>query len=170
MVNRIWMHHFGAPLVRTPSDFGTRCEPPSHPQLLDWLACRFVAEGWSIKKLHRLLMLSAVYGQSSEVTQATGLRVAQPLIWSGPKGDVSSQAGKAAALGTSSEKTLALSPTLSSRGGGSVRNPTGSSLSWAQNRPLMSAAAVDPDNRLLSHFNRLRLDFVAARDSLLAVS
>src|SRR3989442_7687557 len=73
MVNRMWMHHFGAGLVRTPSDFGTRCEPPSHPELLDWLACRFMAEGWSIKKLHRLIMLSAVYQQSSEVGQASSL-------------------------------------------------------------------------------------------------
>src|SRR3989442_9111758 len=73
MVNRMWMHHFGAGLVRTPSDFGTRCEPPSHPELLDWLACRFMAEGWSIKKLHRLIMLSAVYQQSSDVGPASSL-------------------------------------------------------------------------------------------------
>src|SRR5207253_8391742 len=77
MVNRIWLHHFGAGLVRTPSDFGTRCEPPSHPELLDWLACRFMADGWSIKKLHRLIMLSAVYQQSSDVAQAYSLQVAR---------------------------------------------------------------------------------------------
>jgi hypothetical protein len=65
MVNRIWQHHFGAGLVRTPSDFGTRGDPPTHPELLDFLARRFVADGWSIKKLHRLLMLSATYQQSS---------------------------------------------------------------------------------------------------------
>jgi hypothetical protein len=65
MVNRIWQHHFGAGLVRTPSDFGTRGEPPTHPELLDFLTRRFVADGWSIKKLHRLLMLSATYQQSS---------------------------------------------------------------------------------------------------------
>jgi len=170
MVNRIWMHHFGAPLVRTPSDFGTRCEPPSHPQLLDWLACRFMAEGWSIKKLHRLITLSAVYGQSSEYTQATGPPVAQSLIGSGPAEDPSSQAGIVAALETSSAKKPALTPTLSPRRGGSMPDPRGSSKSWAQNRFLASAAAVDPENRLLWHFNRQRLDFEAARDSLLAVS
>jgi hypothetical protein len=65
MVNRIWMHHFGAGLVRTASDFGTRAEPPSHPELLDWLASRFVEDGWSVKALHRRIMLSAVYRQSS---------------------------------------------------------------------------------------------------------
>ncbi len=67
IVNRVWAHHFGEGLVRTPSDFGTRSEPPSHPELLDWLARRFVADGWSIKKLHRLLMNSAVYQQESSV-------------------------------------------------------------------------------------------------------
>jgi hypothetical protein len=65
IVNRIWGWHFGRGLVTTPSDFGTRCETPSHPELLDYLAVRFMNEGWSIKKLHRLLMLSATYMQSS---------------------------------------------------------------------------------------------------------
>jgi hypothetical protein len=65
MVNRLWLHHFGAGLVRTPSDFGTRCDGPSHPELLDYLARQFMAEGWSIKKMHRMMMLSAVYQQSS---------------------------------------------------------------------------------------------------------
>src|SRR5207247_3542019 len=66
IVNRIWLHHFGAGLVRTPSDFGLRSEPPTHPQLLDYLAWRFMEEGWSIKKLHRLILLSRVYQQSSD--------------------------------------------------------------------------------------------------------
>jgi hypothetical protein len=65
MVNRIWAHHFGAGLVRTPSDFGVRGEPPTHPELLDYLACRFVEDGWSMKKMHRRILLSAVYQQSS---------------------------------------------------------------------------------------------------------
>ncbi|MEX0712085.1 MAG: DUF1553 domain-containing protein, partial [Pirellulales bacterium] len=65
MVNRIWLHHFGAALVRTPSDFGTRSEPPTHPELLDYLARRFMDGGWSIKDLHRLIMLSGTYQQAS---------------------------------------------------------------------------------------------------------
>jgi hypothetical protein len=64
-VNRVWAHHFGQPLVRTPSDFGLRSEPPTHPELLDWLAVRFVKDGWSTKKLHRLILLSSAYRQSS---------------------------------------------------------------------------------------------------------
>ncbi|HEX4122767.1 MAG TPA: PSD1 and planctomycete cytochrome C domain-containing protein [Verrucomicrobiae bacterium] len=65
IVNRVWMYHFGSPLVATPSDFGLRSEPPTHPELLDYLAARFVAGGWSIKNLHRLIMLSGAYRQSS---------------------------------------------------------------------------------------------------------
>ena len=65
-VNRVWLHHFGAGLVRTPGDFGVRSDPPVQPELLDWLAARFVADGWSLKKLHRLIMLSATYQQGSD--------------------------------------------------------------------------------------------------------
>ncbi|MBI3881041.1 MAG: PSD1 domain-containing protein, partial [Verrucomicrobia bacterium] len=64
-VNRVWLQHFGAGLVRTPSDFGVRAEPPSHPELLDWLAGWFMDNGWSVKKLHRLILLSSVYQQST---------------------------------------------------------------------------------------------------------
>jgi mono/diheme cytochrome c family protein len=64
-VNRVWMHHFGEGLVDTPSDFGTRAAAPSHPELLDWLASRLIAEGWSLKKLHRRILLSAAYRQGS---------------------------------------------------------------------------------------------------------
>jgi hypothetical protein len=66
LVNRVWMHHFGAGLVRTPSDFGARGEPPSHPELLDDLARRFVEGGWSIKGLHRIILMSRAYRQRSE--------------------------------------------------------------------------------------------------------
>jgi mono/diheme cytochrome c family protein len=102
LVNRVWMHHFGHGLVRTPSDFGLRSEPPSHPELLDYLAARFMQGGWSIKKLHRLIMLSSTYQMSST-------------------GDA-------------------------------------------------KLVERDPDNVLLSHQNRRRMDFEALRDSLLAVS
>jgi len=65
MINRIWLHHFGEGFVSTPDDFGTMSEPPSHPELLDYLALRFADEGWSIKKMHRLIMLSSVYQEDS---------------------------------------------------------------------------------------------------------
>jgi hypothetical protein len=66
MVNRIWQHHFGKPIVPTPSDFGLRGTPPTHPELLEWLASEFVASGWSIKAMHRRIMLSETYQLASE--------------------------------------------------------------------------------------------------------
>ncbi|MDB4798498.1 PSD1 and planctomycete cytochrome C domain-containing protein [Verrucomicrobia bacterium] len=70
MVNRVWMHHFGRALVRTPSNFGMLGEAPTHPELLDWLADVFVESGWSIKSLHRLIMSSAAYRSSSAFEEA----------------------------------------------------------------------------------------------------
>lgn len=65
LVNRVWMHHFGDPLVPSTTDFGVRTEPPLHRELLDWLAADFIKSGWSIKHLHRTILLSAAYQQSS---------------------------------------------------------------------------------------------------------
>ncbi|MEI7687402.1 MAG: DUF1553 domain-containing protein [Planctomycetota bacterium] len=65
LVNRVWQQHFGQGLVNTPSDFGRLGEKPSHPQLLDWLASDFVAQGWSFKKLHRQILTSMTYRQSA---------------------------------------------------------------------------------------------------------
>ncbi len=100
MVNRIWQHHFGEGVVATPSNFGKLGGRPSHPELLDYLADRFVKSGWSIKAMHRLMMLSATYRQSCE-----------------------------------NEKSN-----------------------------------LDPENRLLYHMNRRRLEAEGVRDSLLAVA
>jgi hypothetical protein len=106
IVNRVWMHHFGTGLVDSPSNFGLTGSKPSHPKLLDDLAVRFMDNGWSLKWLHREIMLSSTYQQSSV--------------------------------------------------------------------PMPGAAdklkSVDPDNRLLSHFNRRRLSAEGFRDSILAVS
>jgi mono/diheme cytochrome c family protein len=65
MANRIWLGHFGDGIVRTPNDFGRQGEPPTHPELLDWLATEFAQRGWSIKQMHRLIMLSSTYRASS---------------------------------------------------------------------------------------------------------
>src|SRR5262249_32298303 len=65
MVNGIWQHHFGTGLVATSDNFGSRGERPARPGLLDWLAARFVESGWSVKAMHRLIMLSSVYQQSA---------------------------------------------------------------------------------------------------------
>ncbi len=66
MVNRIWQHHFGAGIVGTPSDFGKNGDKATHPELLDWLSVRFMADGWSMKKLHKLMLMSATYQQSTQ--------------------------------------------------------------------------------------------------------
>ncbi|MDZ4367283.1 MAG: DUF1553 domain-containing protein, partial [Afipia sp.] len=76
--------HFGRGLVTTPSDFGKRAEPPSHPELLDWLARRFMDEGWSLKSLHRRILLSATYQQSSLASAQTKAQEIDPdnrLLW-----------------------------------------------------------------------------------------
>jgi hypothetical protein len=101
MVNRIWQHHFGQGIVRTPSDFGKNGERPTHPELLDWLAVQFVESGWDIKAMHKLMLLSSTFQQAAE-------------------------------------------------------NP--------------AANQKDPDNRLLSRFERRRLEAEAIRDSILAIS
>jgi hypothetical protein len=82
MVNRIWGWHFGKPLVGTPSDFGVQGEKPTHPELLDYLASRFIAQGWSLKKLNRDIMLTAAYQQSSRPrTDAAAIDVTNSLVW-----------------------------------------------------------------------------------------
>jgi hypothetical protein len=85
IVNRIWQFHFGEGLVRTPSDFGVQGELPTHPELLDWLADWFVREGWSQKKLHRLIMTSNTYRMSKHWQAEYG--TADPedrLLWRVP--------------------------------------------------------------------------------------
>lgn len=82
MVNRVWLHHFDQGIVRTPSDFGTRGEPPTHPELLDYLAVKFVEDGWSVKKLHKRIMQSAVYQQTSgQVDAAYAVDPENRLLW-----------------------------------------------------------------------------------------
>jgi hypothetical protein len=65
MVNRVWQHHFGEGFVSTPDDLGNQSSPPTHPELLDWLATRFMADNWSVKKLHKVILLSATWQQST---------------------------------------------------------------------------------------------------------
>ncbi|MBI3192297.1 MAG: DUF1553 domain-containing protein, partial [Pedosphaera parvula] len=82
MVNRIWQHHFGKGIVATPNDFGKRGKAPTHPELLDYLAGRFVAGGWSIKAMHRLIMNSSAYQMSSaEDARNAGLDVNNDYLW-----------------------------------------------------------------------------------------
>jgi hypothetical protein len=85
IVNRVWHYHFGEGLVRTPSDFGSMGQPPTHPALLDWLADRFVQDGWSLKKLHRLIMTSNTYRMGKRWDKTAGARDPDNrLLWRFP--------------------------------------------------------------------------------------
>ena len=82
MVNRVWQHLFGHGIVRTPSDFGLRGDPPSHPELLDYLATKFINDGWSVKKLIREIMLSSTYRQASADTpEGMAVDPENRLLW-----------------------------------------------------------------------------------------
>jgi hypothetical protein len=120
IVNRLWQGHFGAGLVRTANDFGTKGDRPSHPELLDWLAATLVEDGWCLKPMHRRIVLSATYRQASEMRNAEfGMRNAESEI-----------------------------PDSGFR----IPHPD------------------DPENRLLGHFPRRRLEAEEIRDAMLAVS
>jgi mono/diheme cytochrome c family protein len=86
MVNRIWQHHFGEGIVRTPSSFGKMGEKPSHPELLDWLAVDFVERGWSIKTMHRLMMTSEAYQMASgDIAGNLAVDPENRLFWRMPR-------------------------------------------------------------------------------------
>lgn len=72
IVNRVWQQHFGVGLVKTANDFGTRSQPPSHPELLDWLAASLLDSGWQLKQLHRAIVLSSTYRQASDQVSSSG--------------------------------------------------------------------------------------------------
>ena len=85
IVNRVWQHHFGEGLVRTSSDFGVKGEKPTHPELLDWLAAWFMDNGWSIKKLHRLILDSNTYRMSKQWNGEYGVKDPEArLLWRMP--------------------------------------------------------------------------------------
>jgi hypothetical protein len=112
IVNWVWQQHFGRGIVRTPDDFGTHGEPPSHPQLLDYLAEVFLDDGWSIKKLHRRIMLTTVYRQGAIENAAS--RMIDPdnrLLWRMPRRRISMEAMRDSMLAVSGE----LSPQIGGR-------------------------------------------------------
>ncbi len=140
IVNRLWLHHFGEGLVRTPGDFGLRSEPPTHPELLDWLAAELVDSGWSLKHLQRLMLTSAVYRQSSDAEgEESGVRQGSEVRRQNPEPRATGSAGASVRIQNPKSK---------------IENPE----------------SPDPENRLLSHMPRRRLEFEAARDALLSAA
>ncbi|MEX0742611.1 MAG: DUF1553 domain-containing protein, partial [Phycisphaeraceae bacterium] len=116
-VNRFWQHYFGIGIVKTAEDFGVRAELPSHPQLLDWLAVEFVQSGWDVKHMHRLIVTSAAYQQSSRMTNSD-LRERDPdnrLIARGPRRRLPSHVLR--------DQALALAGLLVEKTGGPGVNP-----------------------------------------------
>jgi hypothetical protein len=81
IVNRMWQHHFGKGIVRTPNDFGAQGEPPTHPELLDYLAAELIRGGWKLKPIHRLIVTSAAYRQGSDANEAAVKIDPQNRLW-----------------------------------------------------------------------------------------
>jgi hypothetical protein len=109
MVNRVWQWHFGAGIVETPSDFGVMGALPTHPELLDWLGNEFMQGGWSVKKLHKLVVLSSTYRQSSEFNQAAAQKDADArLLWHFPKRRLEAESIRDATLWVSGRLNLAM--------------------------------------------------------------
>jgi hypothetical protein len=133
MVNRLWQWHFGEGLVRTPSNFGRLGEAPSHPELLDFLARRFVSEGWSIKSMHRLLMLSSTYQMSPAVSEAH-LRAdaANPLLSRFPRRRLDIEEIR--------DSLLSLDGSLDLTMGGKMQEGTGTDVEFSDAR-----RSLDPD-------------------------
>ncbi len=107
MVNRIWQGHFGTGLVETASDFGRSGMKPSHPELLDWLAREFIRSGWSVKHMHRLIMLSSVYRQQSrQEPEAAAMDADRRLLWAFPTRRLEAEAIRDAMLSVSGQLDL----------------------------------------------------------------
>ncbi len=128
MMNRIWQGHFGAGLVETPSDFGRNGTKPSHPELLDWLASEFVRSGWSVKQMHRLIVLSATYRQSSRINRVAAARDADVrFLWRFPSRRLESEPIRDAMLAVSGQLNLKMGgrgfDLFNNRGGLSGFNP-----------------------------------------------
>ena len=108
-VNRVWHHHFGSGLVDTPSDFGTVGSRPVNQQLLDWLAREFIASGWSLKHLHKLIMTSAVYRQSSQPEKlAMAADASSRLLWRFPPRRLDAEAIRDSMLAVSGALNLTM--------------------------------------------------------------
>ena len=102
MVNRIWLHHFGQGIAPEPSDFGAMGGRPSHPELLDWLASEFVRDGWDIKAMHKLMVLSKTYQQSSAFNEAAAKEDPRDkLLWRFPRERLEGEVIRDAALSVS---------------------------------------------------------------------
>lgn len=144
IVNRVWQHHFGTGLVATPSDFGRNGKRPTHPELLNWLARRFIADGWSFRKLHRLIMTSDAYRRASSPSAASFAKDPDnQLLWRANRRRIESEAIR--------DTFLAVSGTLNSTMGGPgvyARLPAGINVEFPNNdKELSWGTGTEADNR-----------------------
>lgn len=153
--NRIWQQHFGQGLVRTANDFGTHGEPPSHRDLLDWLATALVQHGWQMKPIHRLIVLSSTYRQSSHAPDATQPLVADPdnrMLWRFSRRRLSAEEIR--------DSLLAVSGQLNDKlGGPSVMVPVEAELVGQLYNPLQWQVAKDQ-----SEYDRRSVYLIAKRN------
>jgi hypothetical protein len=165
IVNRLWQHHFGVGLVKTANDFGTHGDRPSHPELLDWLAGELVKSGWKLKALHRLIVLSSAYQQSSRSSAAEASGKVDPenrLLWHFSQRRLSAEEIRDAMLAASG----ALNPKI---GGASVMVPVDKELTHLLYKPAQWEVAKSADEHhrrsiyLIAKRN-LRLPFMEAFD------
>ena len=146
MVNRLWQHHFGKGLVKTPNDFGVNGDRPSHPELLDHLSALFVGGGWRVKPLHRAILLSSAYRQSTTTPQAARAQARDPenrWLWRFDRRRLSAEELR--------DSMLAVSGRLNLKSGGeSVFVPVDPELVSALYKPAQWAVSRDPEE----HFRR----------------
>ena len=140
MVNRIWQHHFGRGLVATPNDLGARGKVPTHPELLDYLASRFVQDGWSIKTMHRRLMLSRTYQLSAaEDSRAASVDPANELHWRHDRRRLSAEEIR--------DAMLAAAGTLDRAPGGAFPLPPESEFRYTQHVQFVAPESFDTRKR-----------------------
>ena len=160
IVNRVWHHHFGRGLVGTLNDFGHMGETPSHPELLDWLAVEFRDGGQSLKRLHRLIVLSETYKQASTLSVSASPVPSPPS--SGERARVRGPSGEVASTGQEKEeKTPHPHPLPTTEA--AVPEP-------GREDKAKTPSSIDADHRLLWRMNRTRLDAECVRDAVVAVS
>jgi hypothetical protein len=166
LVNRLWQQHFGVGLVKTANDFGVRGERPSHPELLDWLAATLVENGWRLKPLHRMMVLSSAYRQSSQTSSAAKAEEIDPedrLLWRFNRRRLTAEEIRDAMLTVSGRLNL-------KAGGPSVMLPVDAELVKQLYKPLqwqVAASEAEYDRRsvyLIAKRN-LRLPFFETFDA-----
>jgi cytochrome c553 len=161
MVNRIWHHHFGTGLVSTPDNFGARGDRPSHPELLDWLAAEFVKSGWSVKHIHKLILLSATYQQGNRSDrQAARVDPNNRLLWQYPRRRLDAESLRDAMLAVSGK----LDRTVGGDDSGELLFKEGEVID--KNRPFFRPNQLRGDNAIYTTSTRRSIYLPVVRNAI----